>query len=206
MTRVRRSPEQARKHILDAAEQLLVEGGPQAVAVRAVAERAQMTDMGVLHHFGSRDELLAQLLHHVAAKFRAAMDELAVRWRAEGACLGDLVELLSAAYRAGHGRLALALHETGVRERGRPMLGPIVDALHEARLRHGDKGADLQDTRLAVAALHQALALEPLVGAEFRRSVGISANEAKKRSAQRQWWLTTLSVRLGIPAWPDHTG
>jgi hypothetical protein len=58
---------------------------------------------------------------------------------------------------------------------------------------------DIDDTRLAVAAMHQALALGPLFGAEFRRSAGIAGRKAADPAPQRKWWLDTLAERLGIP-------
>lgn len=53
--RVRRRPAEAMQPIRHAAEELLIEAGPRAVQVRAVAQRVAMTDAGVAHHFGSRD-------------------------------------------------------------------------------------------------------------------------------------------------------
>ena len=184
--------------ILEAAEQLLVAGGPRAVTVRAVAEQIGITDMGVIHHFGSRERLLQALLEHAATRLRAEVAALASRWMREGARLGALVEVLASLYEAGHTQLAVALHEAGFRDRGSPLLGPVVDALHAARRRSVGAGVELDETRLAVAAMHQALALEPLFGIEFRRSAGIGGRSASDSKAQRDWWIETLSLRLGI--------
>jgi TetR/AcrR family transcriptional regulator, repressor for neighboring sulfatase len=80
-----------------------------------------MTDMGVNHHFGSREGLLKSLLELVAARFRAELKEFVASWLNAGAHLGALVDRLADAYKAGHTQLALALYEAGWRDRGAPV-------------------------------------------------------------------------------------
>jgi AcrR family transcriptional regulator len=185
--------------VLKAAEALLSEGGPAAVTVRAVAERVGMTDMGVNHHFGSRDGLLRSLLDHLAEHFRIELATFTAKWQQEGAPLAPLVDLLSGSYKAGFTQLAIAMHAAGWRDRRSPLLEPVVQALHAARMRRPGARLSLDDTRLAVAAMHQALALEPLFGAEFRRSAGVPGRKAADPAPQRRWWLETMAERLGIP-------
>jgi TetR/AcrR family transcriptional regulator, repressor for neighboring sulfatase len=198
--RSRKSPEEAQRLILQAAEELLISGGLHAVTVRSVAERVGMTDMGVNHHFGSREGLLKSLLELVATRLRKELKEFVASWLNAGAHLGALVDRLADAYKAGHTQLALALYEAGWRDRGTPVLEPVIEALHEARVRRLGKCVSIEDTRLAVAAMHQALAFEPLFGAEFRRSAGVRGRDAQDAMPQRQWWLETLALRLGIPS------
>jgi AcrR family transcriptional regulator len=60
---------QTRERIGQAAAALLQEGGsPESVTFRAVAERAQVTEMTVYRHFPSRDELLQGLWQHLNAR------------------------------------------------------------------------------------------------------------------------------------------
>ncbi|MCP2342497.1 TetR/AcrR family transcriptional regulator [Actinomadura rupiterrae] len=190
--RVRRAPDEARRLILDAAEGLLAEGGVAAVQVRAIAARVGMTDAGVHHHFGTRDRLLDALLRHGGRKIRAGMEEALASWLDRGADLGELVESLASFYRRGYGELAVALHAAGWRDDGSGMLDPVVHALHGLRT----DGAGIEDTRLAVAALHQALATEPLYGPAFRRSAGLAASDDP--SPQLQWWTGQLARTLGL--------
>ena len=89
--RQRRPAGDARLLILQSAEALLVDGGQRAVTVRAVAERVGMTDMGVHHHFGSRERLLEALLEHTAARLRSELAAMASKWLQDGAHLGPLV-------------------------------------------------------------------------------------------------------------------
>ncbi|GAA0251407.1 TetR family transcriptional regulator [Saccharothrix mutabilis subsp. mutabilis] len=182
--------------ILDAAERLLAEGGVAAVQVRVVAARVGMTDAGVNHHFGGRDGLLEALLRHGGRKVRAGVHEVLRSWLDRGADLADLVDGLAVFYRRGYGELAVALHGAGWRDEGSGMLDPVVEVLHA--LRPDAAAVPVEDTRLAVAALHQALATEPLYGSAFRRSAGLTGEAATTSEPQLRWWATHLARCLGL--------
>ena len=53
ITRERLSPEESRAAALEAARRLLIEHGPQAVTLKAVAAAIGKTHANLLHHFGS---------------------------------------------------------------------------------------------------------------------------------------------------------
>ncbi|MEJ3659186.1 TetR/AcrR family transcriptional regulator [Actinomycetes bacterium KLBMP 9759] len=192
--RTRRPPADARRLILDAAASLLAEGGVAAVQVRAVAARVGMTDAGVTHHFGNREQLLAELLRHGGRTLRAALEDVLAAWLDRGADLRDLVESLEAAYRGGYGELAVALHAAGWRDTGSGMLDPVVDALQRLR----PPGSPVDETRHAVAALHHAMATEALYGSAFRRSAGLNGSDADDPTAHVRWWVRQLHLALGI--------
>ncbi len=73
MGRRRRTPPEAREHILNVAEALVVEHGPDALRVARVAEAAGVSHPTILHHFGSAANLLSSLHHRIARRVR---DEL----------------------------------------------------------------------------------------------------------------------------------
>lgn len=198
--RTRRPPEQARRLILDAAAALLTDGGVAAVQVRAVAAKIGMTDAGVTYHFQSRDNLLRQLLRHGGRQLRAAVRDVLASWLTQGADLFQFVDSLAGVYRQGYGELAIALHAAGWREHGSGMLNPVVDALHQLR----SPGASIEDTRLAVAALHQAMATESRYGSAFRRSAGLTGAAASDPTPQLRWWTRQLqlALELGRPVGP----
>lgn len=197
--RTRRPPDEARRLILDAAAALLADGGAAAVQVRAVAARVGMTDAGVTHHFRSRDNLLSELLRHGGRQLHAAVDDVLSSWLEQGADVAGLVESLADLYRQGYGELAVALHSAGWRDHGSGMLNPVVDALHQLR----PTAASIDDTRLAVAALHQAMATEALYGSTFRRSAGLTGAAASDPSAQARWWTHQLQLALGLEPTPS---
>jgi AcrR family transcriptional regulator len=192
--RIRRTPEEARLQILTAAGALLSEGGTAAVQVRAVAARVGMTDTGVTHHFRSRDNLLQELLRHGGRQLKTALQEATTSWLEDGADLRRLVESFATVYSRGYGELAVALHAAGWRDQGSGMLAPVVEALHQLR----PATASLNDTRLAVAALHQAMATESLYGNAFRRSAGLTGPAATNSAGQLDWWTRQLQLALDL--------
>lgn len=203
-SRKRRRPEETKALILDAAEELLIAAGPRAIEVRAVAERVGITDAGVNHHFGSREGLLEALLRHSSDRIRAAVEDATQEWVAAGAQLPELVDRIAAVYADGYGELAMALHGAGWRDNSGGILEPVVDVLHAARRKAGGRRPARDDTRLAVAALHQALATEPVYGADFRRTAGIKEPDVSRRHRQLRWWTKTLSTVLDLE--PPATG
>ncbi len=197
--RTRRSPEVARAAILAAAERLLVEGGLSAVQVRAVARAAAMTDAGVTHHFGDLQGLLTALLEDAGRRARATTNAAVEDWLAGEVDIERLVRALAALYRQGYAELAVALHAAGWRDRGEPIFGRVVEAVHRARqARTTGPAPDLLDTQLAVAALHQAIAMDQLFGAEFRRSVGLKTEPATGVDRQLDWWIATIRKALDL--------
>jgi AcrR family transcriptional regulator len=195
--RIRRPPEQSKRLILQAAEELLTEGGPSAVEMRAVAARVGMTDAGVAHHFGGRQELLVALLHYGGRKIRDAVEDAVDAWAGEQADVGSLIRAIADLYDQGYAALAVSLHAAGWRDPGAGMLEPVVQTLH-ATLSRAGQPKPLADIRLAVAALHQALALDPVYGAAFRRSAGISEATASRQGPQLRWWTTAFHTALGL--------
>src|ERR1044072_3987451 len=75
--RRRLSPEESRDAALEAARALLLEAGPQAVTLKAVAARIGRTHANLLHHFGSaaglQKALAASIADSVSAKIVAAV-------------------------------------------------------------------------------------------------------------------------------------
>ena len=73
--------ERARSGILDAAAELVADGGPRAVTMAAVARRAAVAKATVYNHFRDRDELLRALLACRARASASRTAHLAAAWR-----------------------------------------------------------------------------------------------------------------------------
>lgn len=72
--------EATRGALLDAALGVLVDDGPVALTTRRVADRAGVSQGAVMHHFGSRPELIGAIVRHASAQLVteiAAAGELA---------------------------------------------------------------------------------------------------------------------------------
>ncbi|MEL7453699.1 MAG: TetR/AcrR family transcriptional regulator, partial [Pseudomonadota bacterium] len=72
--RTRRSPEAAREDILDSAEALLLEVGPQGLKLVDVAKRAGIGHSLIIHHFGGVAKVQSELAVRMC---RRLMDEIA---------------------------------------------------------------------------------------------------------------------------------
>ena len=73
-SRRRRSAEEARREILDAAQKRLDEGGPDALRLQDIARDVGISHPAILHHFGSRDGLIGALDNRA---IRALTDDVA---------------------------------------------------------------------------------------------------------------------------------
>src|SRR5277367_2216454 len=71
--RKRRTGEQARSAILDAAERRLVAGGPGAIRLQEVAADVGVSHPTVLHHFGSREGLVEAVVVRALDSLRAGL-------------------------------------------------------------------------------------------------------------------------------------
>jgi AcrR family transcriptional regulator len=203
--RERRSAESARTRILEAAERRLIEGGPDAVRVQALARELGLTDAAIHHHFGSREGLLEALLRFGGKRLRAAVadavahdddGELDVRALVDG--------LLPVLEGSGYSWLALWLFASGWRDQGSGLFDDIAVAIDRRRpgRRRTTGGAAAvsgaaavgEDARFLAAWLALTLMAEPLFGLASRRSVSLAGDAATTRRFRR--WLATTFERL----------
>ncbi|MFI5773972.1 TetR/AcrR family transcriptional regulator [Streptomyces sp. NPDC051658] len=87
-----------RERLLDAARQLLAEGGYPAASISALARRAGVATGSVYNHFASKQELLAAVFRHVAGHELSAVREAVQAHSGVTEQLRALVEVFS--YRA----------------------------------------------------------------------------------------------------------
>ncbi len=177
--RVRRSRAAAREAILEAAEAILRDEGPDAVVVQRVAEAVGITDAAVHYHFGTRMRLMEALLHHSGRKLVA---ELA-------AAAGDRSPDLAAVSRVmrhvyienGAGRMAMWLRLAGWRPRGAGMLSPLIASA---------KASGAADARRLIAllnAIHVAIAI---MGEALLKAADLPADDAGQAAFLD--WATAL--------------
>ena len=96
-TRERLSPEESRAAALEAARALLIEQGPQAVTLKAVAAEIGKTHANLLHHFGSAAGLQAALAELISDRVCAGIEEAVQRARAHEA---DPIEIVDRVFDA----------------------------------------------------------------------------------------------------------
>ena len=81
ISRKRLNPEESRAAALEAARMLLLDQGPQAVTLKAVAAKIGQTHANLLHHFGSAAGLQAELARSIADRVTGTIAEAVERAR-----------------------------------------------------------------------------------------------------------------------------
>jgi AcrR family transcriptional regulator len=200
-TRIRRSVEDARREILDAAERRLIAGGPDAVRVQTVARDIGLTDAAVHYHFGSREALLESLLRRAGRRLKEELTLAMRRWDPDTLDLAELARLMAETYDAeGHARLSAWLTLAGWKPRGAGMFHNLAKEIHAVRAqlasRRGLEPPPLDDTLFSVELLTLVVWAEALTGDAWRRSVGLPADRATGRRFM-EWFGTLLSKHLG---------
>src|SRR3546814_11795009 len=99
--RRRMTPQESRDAALEAARALLLESGPQAVTLKAVAARIGRTHANLLHHFGSAAGLQKALIERMAGAITSTIREAALRARAVDQNPREVVDLPFDAFATG---------------------------------------------------------------------------------------------------------
>jgi AcrR family transcriptional regulator len=164
--RTRRTAEEARNAILDAAEKRLVEAGPAGIRLQEVAADVGVSHPTVLHHFGSREGLIEAVVARALDSLHAGL-LAAVGQAPQGA--DHVATMLDSVYAAlldgGHARAFLWLALSGYAPTLEQFhVRSLAEAVHEVRKglwkESGRTPPPFEDTYFAV--LLPALALVTL--------------------------------------------
>ena len=188
ITRERLSPEVSRAAALEAARTLLIEQGPQAVTLKAVAAKVGKTHANLLHHFGSAAGLQAALAGLISGRVCAGIEEAVVRARAHEADPIEIVDRVFDAFgREGAGALAAWMILSGNRD----ALDPVLDAIHQLvdHLRAGHEDRPVEETTLWIVLIAMG---DSLLGAEMASALGLDRN--KTRDVVRRLLLATTKL------------
>jgi AcrR family transcriptional regulator len=191
ITRERLTPELSRAAALEAARTLLIEQGPQAVTLKAVAARIGKTHANLLHHFGSAAGLQAALAGLISRRVCAGIEEAVKRARAHEADPIEIVDRTFDAFgREGAGALAAWMILSGNRD----ALDPVLDAIHQLvdHLRDGHEDRPVKETTLWIVLVAMG---DSLLGAEMAASLGLGRDKA--REIVRSLLLATTKLGEG---------
>lgn len=174
--RKRLGSEDSRRAALEAARALLLEAGPQAVTLKAVAGRIGRTHANLLHHFGSAAELQKALAVYLAQAVCASIAEAV---RASRAGLGnprEVVDLTFDAFdREGGAALASWMLHSGREDALDPILATIHDLVEELH----EPGSPAPLARLTLNLSLLALG-DALVGERLAGSLGLPRSAARE--------------------------
>ena len=175
--RRRLSPEASRDAALEAARALLVEIGPQAVTLKAVAARIGRTHANLLHHFGSADGLHKALIARMAGFITSTIREAVLRARTGDHNPGEVVDLAFDAFdEGGAGALASWMILSGNEDALDPILTAIHDLVDELAPDHHD-AQPIEDETLTLVLM--ALG-DALFGAPLTRALGMPRERARE--------------------------
>jgi AcrR family transcriptional regulator len=166
---------------LAAARALLIEQGPQAVTLKAVAARVGRTHANLLHHFGSAAGLQGELAKSIADSVNASIAESVERARAGEADARIIVDQCFDAFgREGAGALAAWMILTGNRD----ALNPILDSIRGlvAQLAVGRDEHHVAESTLSLVL--NALG-DSLLGPPIADALRLPRDAARELAAQR---------------------
>jgi AcrR family transcriptional regulator len=178
----RLSPEASRLAALEAARALLLEAGPQAVTLKAVAGRIGRTHANLLHHFGSASGLQRDLAAYMGNSICATIGEAVIQMRGGTMTPLELADLIFDHFdREGAGALASWMLLSGNED----ALDPIVEAIHNLVDEIAEEGhADTSLHELTLEMVLMALG-DALLGGPLSASLGLP-REAGRQIASRK--------------------
>jgi AcrR family transcriptional regulator len=190
--RVRRTPEEARRLILDTAQALIAKTGPEGLRLQDIAAAAGISHPLILHHFGNRAGL-------VRALTRQAVDEL--KDRLVAAMIqpeyspGEGIDRTFEAFRGGLAlRLAwLAIEDPHGDSETSRVLCEIADLMHARRLAAASECSTVparEDTEFLIHLVAVAAFGDAIYGRQLRKSAGIADDEDAAR--RFRLWLAEL--------------
>ena len=176
ISRKRLDAEESRSAALDAARRLLVEQGPQAVTLKAVAAEVGRTHANLLHHFGSAAGLQAELARSIADRVTGSIAEAVERARVGERDVREVVDGTFDAFdREGAGALAAWMILSGNRDALNPILDSIRALVSQLRVGHEEHHVPESTLWLVLAALGDSLLGEPITS-----SLGLQRDAARR--------------------------
>jgi AcrR family transcriptional regulator len=173
--RTRLSAQDSREGALAAARAILIETGPQAVTLKAVAARIGRTHANVLHHFGSAHGLQKALASSLGERITAKIADAVLAVRRGDLDPQAIVDLCFDAFsKEGAGPLASWMILTGDVD----ALSPILKAIHALVDELADPAySDVPNVTLALVltALGDAL-----LGGPMAEELGLPRDTARK--------------------------
>ncbi len=193
--RVRRSAAEARERILQAAGTRLLAHGPAALRLQELARDLGVSHPTILHHFGSRDALVREVLNRAIATLEDELIRAVTSLPFDEAPPTEVLRrALFAFTKSGSARLVayLALEATGTDAPEEPHLRRLAEVIHARRVTR-QPDASFEDTMFVVMSVALAVLLDALVGENLWKTAGLP------RGAQgrfHDWLIHQASERI----------
>lgn len=198
--RVRRTAEEAKSMILDAAEKRLRELGPAGIKLQELAADVGVSHPAILHHFGSRDGLVEAVVRRALEVLRAQLlEEMRSQMRREVNIASILDAVFAIVAESGNARLIawLILDGENPREETR-MMRTLAEAAHVRMVSGGwteGRKFEFDDMMFTVMLVGAAAVGSGVVGEAMRYSMGVE-NDDTVEPRFRRWFSTLISRYL----------
>jgi AcrR family transcriptional regulator len=198
--RVRRTADEARRLILDAAEKRLARQGPEGLRLQDIARDVGISHPAILHHFESREGLVRALIARTNKQLRDSLlgalgDGDASRDAADH--IGHVFEALSD---KGTARLLSWLLLTGratEESDAHNIMGEIVEVLQDRREEYAREtetaAPDKEDTLFIAMLTANAAFGEAIVGRQLAEAAGLDQDGIKRF---RKWFAKLINDHL----------
>ena len=176
-TRSRLSTEEMREIALEAARAILIDDGPQAVTLMAVAKRINRTHANILHHFGSAGELRRAMAEMMVKRVIVEIGEAVQRQRQTESDIREVVDMTFDAFARGAGAMASWMILTGNQNALDPILEAIHNLVEELSEDHapGRMSIHEETLQLVLTALGDAL-----LGGPMAKALGLPREKARE--------------------------
>jgi AcrR family transcriptional regulator len=189
----------ARALILDVTEKQLAAVGPSGIRLQDVAREAGVSHPTVLHHFGSRAELVKAV---IARSLKAINESLVVAINASAGDETKLETILEnvavALDSSGNARVMMWLALEGHRiDPAEAHLADVVDAAHALRVsrREGKHVPSRDDTARAIVLTTLTLLASAVIGEPIFENAGLEGR-ARELKSFRAWLAKVLIAHL----------
>ncbi len=202
--RRRRSAEDAKRAILDAAEARFAARGPAGIRLQEIAADVGVSHPAILHHFGSREDLMRAVIERALGALRA--DVLSTLTSSDPSEI-DVAMLIEHVFEIlgvhGQARLMAWLALSGEEPRGRRegmtfFIREIGELTHRERVARytaaGREPPPFEDSLFAILLTTLALLGDALLGESARASSGLDDPAAGRRF--RSWFAQLLVGHL----------
>ena len=180
IVRERLSQQESRLAAIDAARRLLIDEGPQAVTLKAVAARIGKTHANLLHHFGSAAGLQAELARAIAVQVTASIGEAVELARRGESDAREIVDRTFDAFdKGGAGALAAWMILSGNKDALNPILGAIRALVDQLSVEHEDHKVPESTLSLVLAALG-----DSLLGGPIALALGLPREASREIAAE----------------------
>lgn len=196
--RKRRTAEQARNEILDAAEKRLQEVGPAGIRLQDIAADVGISHPAVLHHFGSREALIEAVITRAMAQLQEELIAAVVGMQPVGeqAAIDMLERVFRVLTQRGYGRIMAWMLLAGHPAVKQEQLGAVARVVHARRLEeHRARGSKppLEDTLFLMLMAALAMFGDAIAGPVMRQSAGVPERNARRF---RRWFAKLLLDHL----------